>query len=113
MKPQNLIYLIVSIILAYILQIFIPYPFTGIAVGLPLGFLSKRASAISGFLIGFLSSLSLYLIYPLNDVNKLSTIMGELIGVNIPTIVILIYPFIYGLISLISAIFFSYILVSK
>ncbi len=113
MKSQDLIYLIVSIILAYILQIFIPYPFTGIAVGLPLGFLSRRASAISGFLIGFLSSLSLYLLYPLNDVNKLAVIIGELININIPLIVILIYPLIYGLISLISAMFFSYIFVSN
>ncbi|MCH4816747.1 MAG: hypothetical protein QXY87_11555 [Saccharolobus sp.] len=109
MKGTNTIYLIVSsIILAYILQIFVLYPFTAIAIGVPLGLLSKKYSAIGGFLVGFLSSLSLYLIYPINGVSKIAEIIGQLIGIN-PFLVILLYPLIYGTISLISALLFYYI----
>ncbi|QXJ29072.1 hypothetical protein J5U23_01941 [Saccharolobus shibatae B12] len=109
MKGTNTIYLIVSsIILAYILQIFVLYPFTAIAIGVPLGLLSRKYSAIGGFLIGFLSSLSLYLIYPINGVSKIAEIIGQLIGIN-PFLVILLYPLIYGTISLISALLFYYI----
>ncbi|AKA75125.1 hypothetical protein SULI_11805 [Saccharolobus solfataricus] len=113
MKVSNMIYIIISIVLAYIMQIFVLYPFTAIVVGVPLGLLSRKYSMIGSFLIGFLSSLSLYLIYPIDGVSRMAEIIGRLINAN-PFLAILLYPLIYGTISLISALLFYYIIrVSK
>ncbi|QGA54022.1 hypothetical protein GFS03_05245 [Sulfolobus sp. E5-1-F] len=109
MKGLTIIYIIISIILAYIMQILVLYPFTAIAVGIPLGLLSRKYSAIGGFLIGLLSSLSIYLIYPISDVVKIAEVVGQLLGIN-SFLVILLYPLVYGIISLISALLFNYII---
>ncbi|AWR98412.1 hypothetical protein [Metallosphaera hakonensis] len=115
MTRSNVIYniaIISSIVLAYSMQIFVSYPFTAIIVGVPLGLLSRKYSVMGGFLIGLLSSLSLYAIYPINDVNKIGEIIGQLIGIN-SLLVIFLYPLIYSIISLLSALLFSYLIKVK
>ncbi len=83
-----------------------PFAWTGIFAAIPLMFLKPKLSSISGFLIGFIAPLSIYILYPIDDVIKLSSIIGSIVG--LPTFVVfIIFPIIYGIIMSISAVFFS------
>ncbi|AHC51962.1 hypothetical protein SUSAZ_08430 [Sulfolobus acidocaldarius SUSAZ] len=109
MKIRSIIYIIVSIILAYVFELFVLYPFTAILVGIPLGLLTRKYSVIAGFLVGFIASLSLYLLYPLGNVVQLADKVGGILGLN-GVIVVLLYPLIYGIISLLTALIVNLII---
>ncbi len=67
--------------------------------------LTVKRAALAGFLIGF-STIIIYIIYPMAPLFKLSSILGTATGM--PGIVlIIIYPLIYGLIMMLSALLFS------
>lgn len=96
----------VSIALAFLLLFSVPYAFSAIVVGIPLMFLGRKVSATSGFVIGLGVPFSIYLFYPVASVVKLSGILSQLTGMP-GTLLIVIYPLMYGIITLISALFFT------
>lgn len=99
----------VSIGLAYLLIFTVPYAFAAVLVGLPLMFLGRKSSALSGFLIGALAAFSVYLLYPLGSVSKLSGIVSQIISIP-GALLIVIFPLMYGIIAALSALLFTGIL---
>lgn len=95
----------VSVALAYGLVFLVPYAFAAIAAAIPLLYLSRRAAGIAGFLAGLLEPFSIYLLYPLQAVSRLSGILSQLTGFP-PVLLIVIYPLMYGIIEAVSALLF-------
>ncbi|PMP75468.1 MAG: hypothetical protein C0180_01225 [Aciduliprofundum sp.] len=102
---RDYVFIGISIILAYLFLFFTPYPWTGIFAAIPLFKLTVKRAALAGFFIGF-STIIIYIIYPMAPLFKLSSILGTATGM--PGIVlIIIYPLIYGLTMMLSALLFS------
>ncbi len=96
----------VSIALAYAFNLLVPVIWVGIFAALPLLKIKKIYALVVGFFIGLLASMSLYLLYPLPMVVKLSGIMSQL--ASIPSaLVIVIFPLFYGIIMGLSSLFWS------
>ncbi|MEM0151103.1 MAG: hypothetical protein QXT18_04840 [Thermoplasmata archaeon] len=101
----NKLLIMISIIMAYIFIIFIPYAWTGIFASIPLYRLRLKLAGVAGFLIG-ISTISIYVTYPNQKLMDLSNIIGNAIG--IPGIILLIiYPLFYAIIMMLSAMLFS------
>lgn len=96
----------VSIALAYLMLFNVQYVFSAIIVGIPLMFLGRRLSAVSGFVIGIVVPFSIYLFYPMSAVVQLSGIISQLTGMP-GALLIVIYPLMYGIITLVSALLFT------
>ncbi|MGC8572747.1 MAG: hypothetical protein ACP5L0_01880 [Caldisphaera sp.] len=100
MNKTNLIIYITSIALTLALSYFIPYVWIGIIPGIIMGLIRRRSlRLISSFLIGFIGSLLMYLVYPINYLVSLAKTVGALAGISW-LILILVYPLLYGLIEL-------------
>jgi hypothetical protein len=95
-----------SIALAYAFNLFVPVIWIGVLAALPLLEMRKMHALISGFLIGLLVSMSLYLFYQLPMVVKLSGIMSQI--ASIPSaLVIVVFPLFYGIVMGLSGLFWS------
>lgn len=95
-----------SVAISYLLLIFLPLPYLAILAAVPLSVIGWKKSLPLGFLIGFVSALSLYLIYPVPDVMKLSAIIAGI--VSLPAVIITIaFPLFYGLIFAFSGMLWS------
>ncbi|MGC8567036.1 MAG: hypothetical protein ACP5I6_05880 [Caldisphaera sp.] len=102
-KVSNIIIVVVSVALTLILSYFIPYVWIGIIPGVIIGFMRRRSiRLISGFLIGFLGSLIMYFVYPINYFVPLAKSVGELAGISW-LILILAFPLLFGLVELSAA----------
>ncbi len=96
----------VSIALAYAFNLLVPVIWVGVFAALPLLKIKKMYALVVGFLIGLLASMSLYLLYPLPMVVKLSGVMSQL--ASIPSaLVIVIFPLFYGIVMGLSGLFWS------
>ncbi len=98
--------IVVSIALAYASLFFITYAFGAILLGIPLMVLNRKYSGIAGFVIGIVSSASIYLMYPLASVTKLAGIVQQIIGIP-STVLIIVFPLMFGLIGAVSALLFT------
>ncbi len=98
--------IVVSVGLAYASLFTIQYAFGAILLGIPLMVLGKKYSGIAGFLIGLVSSLTIYLLYPLSSVSKLAGIVQQIIGIPSLALIVL-FPLMYGLIGAVSALLFT------
>jgi len=103
---NKIIYIALSIILAYIFIFMLPFAWSAIFAAIPLLLLKPKNSFIAGFLIGIIAPLSIYVIYPINYVLKLSNILGNIVGFP-AFIILIIFPLIYGIIMAISAAIWS------
>lgn len=95
----------ISIGASYVSLFFAPYAFSAIIVGLPLLYLGRKSSAVSGFLVGALTAFSVYLFYPLSSVGKLAGIISQIIYLPGPLLIVL-FPLFFGIIAAVSALFF-------
>lgn len=95
-----------SIVLSYVALITIPYLWMAVPAALPFLALKSWKNVFVGFGIGMLSSMSIYLFYPLALVSRLSSIIGSIAG-EPPILVLIIYPLIYGTIFALSALLWS------
>ncbi len=98
--------IVVSIALAYASLFFITYAFGAILLGIPLMVLHRKYSGIAGFVIGIVSSASIYLMYPIASVTKLAGIVQQIIGLP-STLLIILFPLMFGLIGAVSALLFT------
>ena len=98
--------IVVSVGLAYASLFTIQYAFGAILLGIPLMVLGKKYSGIAGFLIGLVSSLTIYLLYPLSSVSELGGIVQQIIGIPSLALIVL-FPLMYGLIGAVSALLFT------
>ncbi len=99
---------IIAIILSFLLAYYLGYAFLAIIPGAFLGVIEKRSIRISaGFVIGFLSSILLYLSFPsLHLIAKETQLVS-----GIPySALIAIFPLIFGVIEASSAGFFGEVL---
>jgi hypothetical protein len=96
-----------AIVLAYAFNFLLPVAWIGFLAALPLLDIKKKKYALLiGFLIGFLAPMSLYLLYPIGMIGKLSVVMGQIAG--IPSVLaIVIFPLFYGIVIGLSALFWS------
>lgn len=95
-----------SIALAYAFNLFVPVIWVGVLAALPLLKMKKMYALIFGFLIGLLVSVSLYLLYQLSIVVKLSGILSQI--ASFPSaFVIVVFPLFYGIIMGLSGLFWS------
>lgn len=108
---NKFLFIALSIILAYLLIFLFPFAWTAIFASIPLLVLNAKKSAISGFAIGFIAPLSIYLLYPLEKVFDLSSIIGSIVGLS-PLLLLVIFPLMYGIIMAISAAIWSGIYVN-
>lgn len=95
-----------SIALSYALVFTVPFAMGAIVAGIPLLFLGRKWSAVSGFLIGLMVPFSVYLLYPLGSVSRLSGIIAQLIGMP-ALLIIVVFPLMYGIMTAISALIFT------
>lgn len=96
----------VAVILAYAFTFLVPVVWIGAVASLPLLRIRKVYALLSGFLIGLLAPMSLYLLYPLGMVSKLSVIVGQI--ASIPSfLVIVMFPLFYGVTMGLSGLFWS------
>jgi hypothetical protein len=95
-----------SIVLAYLLNLFVPVVWVCVLASLPLLKIRKMLALIFGFLIGLLASLSLYLLYPISMVTKLSQVVGQIASIP-PFLSIILFPLFYGIIMGLSGLFWS------
>lgn len=98
--------IIVSIALAYASLFTILYAFGAIFLGIPLMVLSRRYSGIAGFIIGIASAFSIYFMYPLSSISRLAGIVQQIIGIP-SSLLIVLFPLMYGLIGAVSALLFT------
>jgi hypothetical protein len=84
----------------------VPVIWIGVLAALPLLKLRKAYALIVGFFIGLLASMSLYLLYPLPMVFKLSGVMSQ-IALFPSALIIVIFPLFYGIIMGLSALFWA------
>ncbi len=100
------VFIIASVALSFIILIFIPLPYLAAVAAIPLFFLSWKRALSVGFLIGLASALSLYMIYPVANVIKLSSIVSGI--VSLPSAVVLLgFPLFFGLIFAFSGMLWS------
>ncbi len=96
----------ISAILSILLAFFLKDAFYVVISAVPLAILKKKWAAIYGFLIGFLSFMSVYLLYPFSSSVRISTVVGSV--TSIPSVLVLIlYPLLGGIICGFSALLFS------
>ncbi len=96
----------VSIALSYAFNLFVPVIWIGVLAALPLLKMRKKYALMIGFFIGLLASMSLYLLYPLPMVAKLSGVMSSL--TSLPSaLMIVAFPLFYGIIMGLSGLFWS------
>ncbi len=105
-KLLSIVTVVSSLALSYVILIFAPLPYLAAVAALPLFALGWKRSLLMGFLIGFASSLSLYLIYPLADVLKLSYILAGIVSLP-QAVVLLAFPLFFGLIFAFSGMLWS------
>lgn len=106
---HKILALVLSVFIAYISLLYTSFAAMGIIVALPLFILKPFRSFVAGFAISFVSSLSIYFIYPLSKVSQLAAILGSISG--IPSIlVILLYPVLFSLITAFSGAMWSEII---
>lgn len=97
---------VLTVVLAYVLNLSVPVIWIAIVASLPLLRIRKKYAILSGFLIGLLVPLSLYLMYPIPMVGKLSGIMGQIAGLP-PLLVVVVFPLFYGIIMGLGGLFWS------
>ncbi|MDG6922172.1 MAG: hypothetical protein JRN67_02625 [Nitrososphaerota archaeon] len=98
-----------AIVLAYAFNLYVPVIWVGVIAALPLLKLRKVYALVFGFLIGLLVPMSLYLLYPLSMVVKLSGIVSQI--ASLPSVlVIVIFPLFYGIVMGLSGVFWSALL---
>lgn len=96
----------VSAVIAYLAVFFVQPAYAAILVGIPLLCLQKKYSGTVGFVIGLAVPFFLLLTYPVSEVVQLSGIVGQLTGMP-GTLIIVVYPLMYGIIASISALLFT------
>jgi hypothetical protein len=84
----------------------VPIIWIGVIAALPLLKMRKTYALLIGFLIGLLVSMSLYLLYPLPVVLKLSGIMSQIASIS-SVLVVVVFPLFYGIIMGLSGLFWS------
>jgi hypothetical protein len=95
-----------AVVLAYVFTFLVPVTWLGVVASLPLLRIRKAYALLFGFLIGLLAPLSLYFLYPLDMVSKLSVTIGEI--ASIPSLlVIVMFPLFYGITMGLSGLFWS------
>lgn len=95
-----------AIILAYAFNLYVPVVWVGVIAALPLLKIRKAYALVSGFVIGMLVPISLYLLYPLSMVVKLSVVVSQI--ASIPSVVVIvIFPLFYGIVIGFSGLFWS------
>jgi len=95
-----------AVVLAYVFTFLVPVTWLGVVASLPLLKIRKAYALLFGFLIGLLAPLSLYFLYPLDMVSKLSVTIGEI--ASIPSLlVIVMFPLFYGITMGLSGLFWS------
>ena len=93
-------------VLAYVFTFLVPVTWLGVVASLPLLGIRKAYALLFGFLIGLLAPASLYLLYPLDMVSKLSVTIGQI--ASIPSLlVIVMFPLFYGITMGLSGLFWS------
>ncbi len=96
----------ISAILSILLAFFLKDAVYVVISAVPLAIIKKKWAAIYGFLIGFLSFMSVYLLYPFSSSVRISTVVGSV--TSIPSVLVLIlYPLLGGIICGFSALLFS------
>ena len=95
-----------AVVFAYALNFFVPIIWIGIVASLPLLRIRKMYAFLFGFLIGLLVPSSLYLMYPLFMVGKLSGIVGQIAGLP-PFLVVVAFPLVYGIVMGLAGLFWS------
>ena len=96
----------ISIVLAYAFNLYVPAIWVGVIAALPLLRLSKAYALVFGFVTGLFVPMSLYVLYPLSMVVKLSGIVSQIALIPSP-LVIAIFPLSYGIIIGLSGLFWS------
>ena len=96
----------VAVILAYVFAIFLPVIWISAVSALPLFRIRKLYALVFGFLIGFVASLSMYLLYPLSMTLKLSEVISQIASIP-PFFAILSFPLFYGLIMGLAGLFWA------
>ncbi len=96
----------VSAAVAYLAVFFLQPAYAAVLVGIPLLFLGRKYSALSGFVIGLVVPFIMLLSYPVSEVVQLSGIVGQLTGMP-GTLILVVYPLMYGVIGAISALLFT------
>jgi hypothetical protein len=93
-------------VLAYVFTFLVPVVWIGVVASLPLLRIRKAHALLFGFLIGLLAPVSLYLLYPLDMVSKLSVTVGQI--ASIPSfLVIVMFPLFFGITMGLSGLFWS------
>ncbi|MDG6908617.1 MAG: hypothetical protein JRN20_22855 [Nitrososphaerota archaeon] len=96
----------ISIVLAYAFNLYVPVIWVGVIAAFPLLKLRKAYAFVFGLAIGLLVPMSLYLLYPLSMVVKLSGVVSQI--ALIPSVlVIVVFPVFYGVIVGLSGLFWS------
>ncbi len=93
-----------SIVLSFIVLIEVPYAWMSFFAAIPFIVLKSKWNAFVGFAIGILSSLAMFLEYPLHLVSQLARILGAIAGFP-PEVVLMLFPLLYGLIFGLSSLF--------
>jgi hypothetical protein len=106
MNKLNYLGVALAVVLAYVLTFFVPLVWTGVVASLPLLRMRRTHTLLFGFLIGLLAPMSLYLLYPLNMVAKLSVTVGQIASLP-PLLVVAGFPLFYGIIMGLSGFFWS------
>lgn len=96
----------ISAAVAYLTVLFVQPAYGAVLVGVPLLFLGRKYSGIAGFVIGLLVPFALLLTYPVSEAVQLSGIVGQLTGMP-GTLILVVYPLMYGIIGAISALLFT------
>lgn len=93
----SILSVIISAALSLIVAFFLKNAYYLVIAALPLSMVAKKWSLLYGFLIGFLSLMSIYLLYPLSSTVKISVVLGSI--TSLPSILVLfLYPLFGGLI---------------
>jgi hypothetical protein len=95
-----------AVVLAYVFTFLVPVVWIGVLASLPLLKIRKAYALLFGFLIGLLAPMSLYLMYPLDMVAKLSVTVGQ-IALIPSSLVIAGFPLFYGIVMGLSGLFWS------
>ncbi len=106
MNSRQYLSVAVTVALAYTFNLLFPVAWIGFLASLPLLTIRKKYALLLGFLIGLIVPMSLYLMYPINMVTKLSVVMGQIAGIP-PVLVIVIFPLFYGIVMGLSGLFWS------
>jgi hypothetical protein len=95
-----------AVVLAYVFTFLVPVVWIGVLASLPLLKIRKAYALLFGFLIGLLAPMSLYLMYPLDMVAKLSVTVGQ-IALIPSSLVVAGFPLFYGIVMGLSGLFWS------